>query len=310
MRLLWAICGAAIIAAAAHAEPIYVIDTPVADDAAINEYGDLGYVVDHVTPYGATLYLNGTQLWEFDVSGTPYTLIEIQDGNYAKGGANTGTTLGTYMSYETYTAMLQNLANAYPSICQLFSVGQSVQGRELWCMRITDNIGVEEFEPEFKYVGNMHGDETVSGVVLLYLIDLLLTQYGVDDRITNLVNATDISIVPHMNPDGYELVQRGNANSIDLNRHFPQWSIDFNDSYYDGGPLGASVGMHDISRLTDTDRDDASAPGRHASSPSAVLGRSSAPPKRRSRAAYSATQRANSASSKSGHRTSVKTSSA
>ncbi len=227
-----------LITWSAVAEPIYVIETPESDDAAIANYTQAGYVVDGVGADGATLYLTGPQLWEFEVSGVPYTLVEVQDGRALKGGANNGTTLGTYMSYETITTMLQNWAATYPAICRLDSLGQSVQGRELWRMQISDNVGIEEAEPEFKYVGNMHGDETVSSVVLLYLIDLLLTQYGSDARIAALVNSTDISIVPHMNPDGYELVQRANANGIDLNRHFPSWSIDFTDTAYDGAPLG------------------------------------------------------------------------
>jgi len=53
------------------------------------------------------------------------------------------------------------------------------------------------------------------------LIDLLCSQYGIDDRITRLVNETDIFIIPTMNPDGFERRQRGNANNIDLNRNFP-----------------------------------------------------------------------------------------
>jgi hypothetical protein len=66
-----------------------------------------------------------------------------------------------YHNYIELTAFLQNIADNYPEITRLESIGQSVQGRELWVIEISDNPGINEIEPEFKYVANMHGDETI-----------------------------------------------------------------------------------------------------------------------------------------------------
>ena len=131
-----------------------------------------------------------------------------------------------YHDYNELTAFLQNIAASYPSITRLESIGQSVQGKELWVMQISDNPGINEIEPEFKYVANMHGDETPGREFSLYLIEWLCENYGSSDRATFLVNNTDIYIMPTMNPDGFELGQRYNANNIDLNRDFP-------DQFYD-----------------------------------------------------------------------------
>ncbi|XP_065172246.1 carboxypeptidase D-like [Atheta coriaria] len=85
----------------------------------------------------------------------------------------------------------------------------------------------------FKYVANMHGDESVGRQLTIYLAQYLLSNYGVDERITRLVNTTDIYLMPSMNPDGYENSQEGmceskdryvgrqNENNVDLNRDFP-----------------------------------------------------------------------------------------
>jgi carboxypeptidase D len=126
-----------------------------------------------------------------------------------------------YHDYTKLTNFMSSIAAQYPNITRLFSIGKSVQNRELWGIQITDNIDESEAEPEFKYVANMHGDEVVGREISIYLIELLCSQYGVDERITNLVDETDIYIIPTMNPDGFERRQRGNQNNVDLNRNFP-----------------------------------------------------------------------------------------
>ena len=131
-----------------------------------------------------------------------------------------------YHTYATLTSDLQQIAADHPDITRLVSLGQSQQGRELWMMHVSDNPDAEENEPEFAYISSMHGDEVVGKELMVGLLNLLTDSYGTDPRITNLVNDTDIWIMPSMNPDGTELGQRGNANFADLNRDFPDQFVD------------------------------------------------------------------------------------
>ncbi|XP_032053041.1 carboxypeptidase M [Aythya fuligula] len=136
-----------------------------------------------------------------------------------------------YHHAEELEAYLREVHAAHPALTHLHSIGRSVEGRDLWVLVLgrfptQHKIGI----PEFKYVANMHGDETVGREILLHLIDYLVTSYGRDPNITKLLNNTRIHIMPTMNPDGFEATKvphcyysrgRYNKNGEDLNRNFP-----------------------------------------------------------------------------------------
>jgi len=134
------------------------------------------------------------------VNGYPFNIAEqqesSQDGDYV-------TT--SYTHYEELQELLQSLEQKYPHLARVFSIGKSVKGRDLLVLEISENVHKRNLgEPMFKYVANMHGDEAVGRQLLIILGQYLLDQYGKNDRITQLVNETDIYLMPSMNPDGFE----------------------------------------------------------------------------------------------------------
>ena len=134
-----------------------------------------------------------------------------------------------YPTYEAYVNMMYQFQTDYPGLCEVFSIGQSVEGRELLFARISDNAGQDEGEAQFMYTATMHGDETAGYVLSLRLIHYLLSNYSSNAQINNLADNLDIWINPLANPDGLYTddnstiagCTRNNANNVDLNRNYP-----------------------------------------------------------------------------------------
>ncbi len=153
----------------------------------------------------------------------PGTLIDIVPSNDRDIWA-----FDTYPSYTQYETMMTTFASTYPNLCQIYTLGTLASGRKILFAHISSNVATPAAKPEVEYTSTMHGDETTGYVTMLHLINELLSKYGTDTRITNMVNNLDIWINPCANPDGTYAggnasvsgATRGNHNGVDFNRDF------------------------------------------------------------------------------------------
>lgn len=141
-----------------------------------------------------------------------------------------------YHDQEELEAKLEEIHRRCPNNTHLYSIGQSVEGRDLVVIEFSTTPGGQHqaLKPEMKYVGNMHGNEALGRELLLRLADYLCERWQAKDKeIVDFLNNTNIHLLPSMNPDGFELayqtkpedrgwlIGRSNANGVDLNRNFP-----------------------------------------------------------------------------------------
>ncbi|XP_023728257.1 carboxypeptidase SOL1 [Lactuca sativa] len=160
---------------------------------------------------------------------------------------------GRHLSEESHFQKLNKLAHGYMTnsdlekaikafhgrcgrISRIYSIGKSVLGVPLWVLEISNNPGKEEAKPAFKFIGNVHGDEPVGRELLLLLSNWLCDNYMKDPLATLIVDNVHLHILPTMNPDGFSLRKRGNANNIDLNRDFPDQFFPMNDDLNERQP--------------------------------------------------------------------------
>lgn len=143
---------------------------------------------------------------------------------------------GGYHDYAETVTELQSLAAQYPDVTRLQSIGKSLEGRDLWALRITDHP--DQNEPGEKGIliyGGTHAREHLTVEQALFVAHDLLDNYGHEGEATNLVNQRDVWILPNVNPDGseYDIAsgnliwwrknRRNNGDGslgVDLNRNF------------------------------------------------------------------------------------------
>lgn len=111
-----------------------------------------------------------------------------------------------YHTYEETVELLKAWTATYPGLVELYSVGQSLEGRELWQLTIANKKGLKHTDrPAFFIEGGRHAGE-ISGIeATLFFINHLLTRYGTDPEITALLDTKTVYARPQNNPDGATL---------------------------------------------------------------------------------------------------------
>ena len=151
-------------------------------------------------------------------------IVPPEKPNKLKSTQSSIWTWNQYPTYAEYDSMMDSFSRAYPALCKTVNTGNSVNGCKLLFSRI--NSDTTKAKPSVMYSSTMHGNETGGFILMLRLINYLLSNYGKNAEITQLVDSLDIWINPLANPDGYYDItifeqKRFNKNGVDLNRNFP-----------------------------------------------------------------------------------------
>ena len=158
-------------------------------------------------------------------------------------------TFGSMSGHATYDEVVEHLDHMYELfpdlITQKESIGQTIEGREIWMVKISDNPEINETEPEVLFTSLHHAREPAGLMTNLFFMYYLLENYDNDPFIQALVDQTEIYFVPVINPDGYVYNQTTNPSGggmwrknrrdngqpgcmgVDLNRNYGyMWGYD------------------------------------------------------------------------------------
>ncbi len=157
------------------------------------------------------LELSGYDINKIEQLGYSY-VVEIPDLEAWYAARNDGLDMGGFRTYSEAVSFMNNLHSQYPSITKMENIGAGHNGNIIWAMKVSDNVNVEEDEPEVLYTGLTHAREPISMEVCLDFVNWLCTEYGYDPDATDIVDNRQVWIIPIINPDGYEYNRQTNPN--------------------------------------------------------------------------------------------------
>jgi len=153
-----------------------------------------------------------------------------------------------YHNFKETTDLLKALAAKNPDVASLMSIGKTIEGRDIWCLRINSSAkgAKASAKPGALFIGNHHAREHLSNEV-----PLLFAVWLMDNRATagvkKYIDTLDIYIIPMLNPDGAEYdiktgsykwqrknmrVNSDKSIGVDLNRNYDSWFGGEGTSHY------------------------------------------------------------------------------
>ena len=168
-----------------------------------------------------------------DVQAYAWEATEPVDEAMPKGKVD----LDHFLNFTEMETFLFDLEKQYPDILSVTEAGQTTRGKPLYLVKVSDNVAENEPEPELFFEGQIHGDEIAGYMLSLHAIEHLVTQYGIDPVVTDLVDGREAFFLPATNSDGAFGLKRSryNARGVDMNRdNGYMWHADGNSS----GPFG------------------------------------------------------------------------
>jgi carboxypeptidase T len=136
-----------------------------------------------------------------------------------------------YKNPSEIESLLNDFHNRYPAITELKSIGKSVEGRDIWAIKISDYPHLHEVhEPAILFNSMHHAREIMTPEVSLDIIEYLLSGYQQNEQTTEWIDANEIWVIPMFNVDGNNKMwlkdkwwrkNTQGGHGVDLNRNYP-----------------------------------------------------------------------------------------
>lgn len=168
--------------------------------------------------------------------------------------------MGGFLKYSEVAAKLDSMRLQYPNLISVkFSIGSTVESRQIWTVRVTKNPDSPTGRPEVWYHSMIHAREPESMEHMIYFMYWLFENYNIDPLATYILNNRELYFTPVLNPDGYVYNETTNPTGGGLWRknrknNGGSYGIDLNRNYGIYQYWNASNGGSSTSPSSDTYR--------------------------------------------------------
>ncbi|MFA7097592.1 MAG: M14 family metallopeptidase [Gammaproteobacteria bacterium] len=142
----------------------------------------------------------------------------------------------TYDHYYTYSeieSFFDTAVAEYPTLAEKISIGKSQEGRDIWCLILTNKeTGLHTDKPAIYIDGNIHAGEVTASHVCLHTIYELLHLYAQDAQIKHVLDQRTWYMIPRVNPDGAELYLNSPFMLRSVTRLNPDWEDRIDGALY------------------------------------------------------------------------------
>lgn len=196
--------------------------------ACVPSMGEQRYVVP---PEGIQVLRDMGVTFRIDAEDTQALIDREREENEAAKAVRGAAFHTAYHTLAEIDQFLTDTVAINPAIASRSVIGNSLEGRPIWAVRIAGPNAASN--RSFAIVCNIHAREWISPAVGLWTIDKLISEYGTNQQVTDLINSVNWYIVPTMNPDGYQYTlgpdrlwrknrraNSGGSIGVDLNRNF------------------------------------------------------------------------------------------
>jgi len=238
------------------------------NDYDIKKLMSEGLFFDHAESVGGEFietWLSETEIEMLKNSGIPYEIkIEDWDRYYSEQPKMTQSevedaiqnsiaeynishsiygSMGGYLIFSEVINKLDSMRIQYPNlISEKFSIGNSVENRPMWTVRVSNSPNALTGRPEVWFHSLIHAREPMSMEQNIYYIYWLLENYNIDPIATYILKYRELYFTPVFNPDGYEYnrsiqptgggmwrknrkLNSGTIYGVDLNRNYGIYSF-------------------------------------------------------------------------------------